>query len=159
MMLTQTTVTQVRAFKFITPLFFASALALFGMLMSTDSMAQTEADVLAKLKNGGKLVCKPTEPNFCLNVHVSCAGKTNYQAFAFGLETNASKVKLTVANELDQFSELYASANVDWSADNSYMFISPAKGKGYVKMFQNGKYVFRYYPPNQEGIMSLGMCE
>jgi hypothetical protein len=26
-------------------------------------------------------------------------------------------------------------------------------------MFDNGKYVFRYYPVNHEGIMSLGMCQ
>ena len=124
-----------------------------------DSVLKSTPDVLAKLKNGAKLVCKPAEPNFCLNVHVSCAGKTNYQAFAFELQTNSNKGSLTVAKPFDQFNELYASANVEWSDDSSYMLISPAKGKGYIKMFQNGKYVFRYYPPNQEGIMSLGMCE
>lgn len=159
MMLTQTAHAQVRTLRFFSPMFFACATCLFGMLISTNSMAQTEVDVLAKLKNGAKLVCKPDEPNFCLNVHVSCAGKTNYQAFAFELQTNSNKGSLTVAKPFDQFNELYSSANVEWSDDSSYMLISPAKGKGYIKMFQNGKYVFRYYPPNQEGIMSLGMCE
>ena len=69
------------------------------------------------------------------------------------------KGDLTVAKEFDQFSDLYASANVQWCSVNTYVIFSPANGKGYIKMFDNGKYVFRYYPVNQEGIMSLGMCQ
>lgn len=159
MLLTHTTVSPFRTVRRCTPVFSIFSMVLIGLLMSTNSMAQTEADVWGKIKNGAKLVCKPDEPNFCLNVHVSCAGKTNYQAFAFGLKTTSNKGSLSVNKEFDQFSELYASANVEWAADNSYILISPANGKGYIKMFQNGKYVFRYYPPNQEGIMSLGVCE
>jgi hypothetical protein len=131
---------------------------LCGLLMSTVTQAQTDG-VLAKLKRNEKLSCKPLEPNFCLNMHVSCAGKTNYQAFDFNLQANEKNGDLTVAKKFDQYSDLYASANVQWSADNAYIILTPAKGKGYVKMFDNGKYIFRYYPVNQEGIMSLGKCE
>jgi len=135
-----------------------SAMALSGLLISADTAAQT-ATLLEKLKRNAKLSCKPTEPNFCLNMHVSCAGKTNYQAFAFNLQATEKNGHLTATKEFDQFSDLYASANVQWSSDNSYVIFSPANGKGYIKMFDSGKYVFRYYPINQEGIMSLGMCE
>jgi hypothetical protein len=135
-----------------------SALALSGLLISADTTAQT-ATMLDKLKRNEQISCKPIEPNFCLNMHVSCAGKTNYQAFAFNLQATEKKGDLTVAKEFDQFSDLYASANVQWSSDSTYVIFSPASGKGYIKMFDNGKYVFRYYPVNHEGIMSLGMCQ
>ncbi|MFM7698159.1 MAG: hypothetical protein ACKO5X_05940 [Limnohabitans sp.] len=126
--------------------------------MSTHTLAQTDG-VLGKLKRNETLSCNPLEPNFCLNMHVSCAGKTNYEAFAFGLQANEKKGSITAVKDFDQFSDLYASANVQWSTDNGYLILTPVKGKGYIKLFDNGKYVFRYYPINQEGIMSLGMCK
>ena len=60
---------------------------LCGLLISADTQAQTNG-LLAKLNRNEKLSCKPLEPNFCLNMHVSCAGKTNYQAFDFNLQAN-----------------------------------------------------------------------
>jgi hypothetical protein len=137
---------------------FIIALTLSGWLISAESTAQTTT-MVDKLKRNEKLSCKPLEPNFCMNIHVSCAGKTNYQAFAFNLQATDQKGDLTVAEEFDQFSDLYASANVQWSSDSAYVIFTPANGKGYIKMFDNGKYVFRYYPINHEGIMSLGMCQ
>lgn len=129
-----------------------------GGLCAVSTMAQTE-DVLAKLKANGKLMCQPAEPNFCLNVHVSCAGKTNYEAFKFALVGNAKHTRLTAADGFEHFNEFYAASQTEWSDDGEYALIRPGNGKGYVKLFKEGKYVFRYYPPNQEGLMSLGMCE
>ena len=67
-----------------------SGLALSGLLISADTTAQT-ATMVDKLKRNEQLSCKPIEPNFCLNMHVSCAGKTNYQAFAFNLQATEKK--------------------------------------------------------------------
>lgn len=138
--------------------FIASALAFGGLFTAVVAWAQTD-NTVGKLKRNEKISCKPIEPNFCLNMHVSCAGKTNYEAFAFSLQASDTKGTINVAKAFDQYSDLYASANVQWSSDNSYLILSPANGKGYIKVFDNGKYVFRYYPINQEGIMSIGFCE
>lgn len=138
--------------------FFGFALVIWGLFSAGVAMAQTDS-MLTKLKRNESISCKPIEPNFCLNMHVSCAGKTNYEAFAFSLNASETKGAIHVSKEFDQFSDLYSSANVQWSSDNAYLILSPAKGKGYIKVFDNGKYVFRYYPINQEGIMSMGFCE
>jgi len=45
------------------------------------------------------------------------------------------------------------------SEDGTYAILSPTQGAGYVKLFDNGNYIFRFYPKNQEGLMSLGKCE
>lgn len=152
----QTTVTRNHAL--IPRHFVASVLVFWGLISAFGAWAQADS-MVGKLKRNEKISCKPIEPNFCLNMHVSCAGKTNYEAFAFSLQASDTKGTIAVAKAFDQYSDLYASANVQWSSDNSYLILSPAKGKGYIKVFDNGKYVFRYYPINQEGIMSIGFCE
>jgi len=49
---------------------------------------------------------------------------------------------------------------VEWGTDALYAVITPVDSSGYIKVFQNGNYVFRYYPSKQsDGIMSLGKCE
>lgn len=34
-----------------------------------------------------------------------------------------------------------------------------AQHKGYIKLTNDGRYVFRHYPIQQEGVISIGKCE
>ena len=68
-----------------------SMVGLAGLLIAMTAWAQTDS-MLAKLKRDGQLSCQPIDPNFCLNFHVSCAGRTSYQAFPFTFRAKEAKI-------------------------------------------------------------------
>ena len=117
------------------------------------------SDVLGKLQNQQSLSCEPIEAFFCANMHVSCAGKTTVQTFAFQLSATAQQGALSAPKDFHAFEALYKDSRVVWGDDAPYVIFQPIHFKGYIKLFGSGNYVFRYYPrAEQDGIMSLGQC-
>ena len=135
----------------------AIGLGLVSSMVATTALA---SEVLTKLQNQQPVSCQPTEAFFCGNMHVSCAGKTKVQTFAFQLKAAAQQGALLTSTDFHSYETLYASSRVAWGEDAPYAVFSPAHVKGYIKVFASGNYVFRYYPsPGQDGIMSLGKCQ
>ena len=67
---------------------------------------------------------------------------------------------MMATSDFGVFNQLYVGSRVEWDKDALYGVISPVGSTGYIKIFENGNYVFRYYPSQQaDGIMSLGKCE
>lgn len=63
-------------------------------------------------------------------------------------------------NHFEIFNQLYLGSQVEWGTEALYGVVTPIDSTGYIKIFPNGNYVFRYYPSQkQDGIMSLGKCE
>jgi hypothetical protein len=118
------------------------------------------SDGFTKLKNEVQVTCQPGQAFFCTNMHVSCAGKTNVPTFPFTLQVRRVTVELIAPTGFELFNQLYLSSQVQWGNDALYAVVTPVDSTGYIKIFQNGNYVFRYYPSKQsDGIMSLGKCE
>ena len=118
------------------------------------------SNALSKLKNEVQVSCQPSQAFFCGNMHVSCAGKTNVATFPFTLNIQGKEVQMMAPSHLEVFNRLYGGSQIEWGADALYGVISPIGSTGYIKIFENGNYVFRYYPSQQaDGIMSLGKCE
>jgi hypothetical protein len=132
------------------------ALSLVVAAAAANTGAQSP-DALARLKREGQITCQPAHPYFCANLHVTCLGRTTLPTFSFTLRISASGPALDAPKEAQAFAELYAGSQLDWSPDGLYLIISPVHAAGYIKLFQDGKYVFRYYPQH-EGVMSLGSC-
>ena len=133
-----------------------SALFVFNLF---PSQAQT-LDVLTKLRHEVQVSCQPSQAFFCGNMHVSCAGKTNVTTFPFTLQVRGREVQMMAPNHFEIFNQLYLGSQVEWGTDALYGVVTPVDSTGYIKIFQNGNYVFRYYPSKQQdGIMSLGKCE
>ena len=118
------------------------------------------SDGFTKLKNEVQVTCQPGQAFFCTNMHVSCAGKTNVPTFPFTLQVRRVTVELIAPTGFELFNQLYLASQVQWGNDALYAVVTPVDSTGYIKIFQNGSYVFRYYPSKQsDGIMSLGKCE
>ena len=118
------------------------------------------SDGFTKLKNEVQVTCQPDQAFFCTNMHVSCAGKTNVPTFPFTLQVRRVTVELIAPTGFELFNQLYLASQVQWGTDALYAVVTPVDSTGYIKIFQNGNYVFRYYPSKQsDGIMSLGKCE
>ena len=118
------------------------------------------SNALSKLKNEAQVSCRPSQAFFCGNMHVSCAGKTNVATFPFTLNVQGKEVQMMAPRHLEVFNRLYGGSQIEWGTDALYGVISPVGSTGYIKIFENGNYVFRYYPSQQaDGIMSLGKCE
>ena len=118
------------------------------------------SNALSKLKNEVQVSCQPSQAFFCGNMHVSCAGKTNVATFPFTLSVKGKEVQMMAPSHLEVFNRLYGGSQIEWGTDALYGVISPVGSTGYIKIFENGNYVFRYYPSQQaDGIMSLGKCE
>ena len=118
------------------------------------------SDALSKLKKEVQVSCQPSQAFFCGNMHVSCAGKTNVPTFPFNLRIRDKDVELIAPTGFELFSQLYLASQVQWGTDALYAVVTPVDSTGYIKIFHNGNYVFRYYPSKQsDGIMSLGKCE
>jgi len=113
------------------------------------ALTPTQAsDGFTKLKNEVQVTCQPSQAFFCTNMHVSCAG------------TRGKTVELSAPTGFEVFNQLYLASQVQWGTDALYAVVSPIDSTGYIKIFQNGNYVLRYYPSKQsDGIMSLGKCE
>lgn len=114
-------------------------------------------DALSKLGRGERVACAPAFPYFCLNIHVSCAGRTDVPAFAFGLRIAPGGAALDAPAGAEAFAEQYAGGRADWSPEEGYVVVRPAHAGGYIKLFQDGRYVFRHYRQS-EGVMSRGTC-
>ena len=118
------------------------------------------SDGFTKLKNETQVTCQPAQAFFCTNMHVSCAGKTNVPTFPFTLRARGKTVELSAPTGFEVFNQLYVASQVQWGVEALYAVVTPVDSAGYIKIFQNGNYVFRYYPSKQsDGIMSLGKCE
>jgi len=118
------------------------------------------SNALSKLKNEFQVSCQPSQAFFCGNMHVSCAGKTNVATFPFTMNVQGKEVQMMAPSHLEVFNRLYGGSQIEWGTDALYGVISPVGSAGYIKIFENGNYVFRYYPSQQaDGIMSLGKCE
>ena len=124
------------------------------------ALTPTQAsDGFTKLKNEVQVTCQPAQAFFCTNMHVSCAGKTNVPTFLFTLRAMGKTVELIAPTGFEVFNQLYLASQVQWGTDALYAVVTPVDSTGYIKIFQNGNYVFRYYPSKQaDGIMSLGKC-
>ena len=125
------------------------------------ALTPTQAsDSFTKLKNEVQVTCQPGQAFFCTNMHVSCAGKTNVPTFPFTLQVRRVTVELIAPTGFELFNQLYLASQVQWGTDALYAVVTPVDSTGYIKIFLNGNYVFRYYPSKQsDGIMSLGKCE
>jgi hypothetical protein len=125
------------------------------------ALTPTQAsDGFTKLKNEVQVTCQPAQAFFCTNMHVSCAGKTNVPTFPFTLRARGKTVELSAPTGFEVFNQLYVASHVQWGVEALYVVVTPVDSAGYIKIFQTGNYVFRYYPSKQsDGIMSLGKCE
>ena len=125
------------------------------------ALVQAQAsNALSKLKNEVQVSCQPSQAFFCGNMHVSWAGRTNVATFPFTLNVQGKEVQMMATSDFGVFNQLYVGSRVEWGTDALYGVISPVGSTGYIKIFENGNYVFRYYPSQQaDGIMSLGKCE
>ena len=133
------------------------ALSAFFFFALTPTQA---SDNFTKLKNEVQVTCQPGQAFFCTKMHVSCAGKTNVPTFPFTLQVRRVTVELIAPTGFELFNQLYLASQVQWGIDALYAVVTPVDSTGYIKIFQNGNYVFRYYPSKQsDGIMSLGKCE
>ena len=133
------------------------ALSAFFFFALTPTQA---SDNFTKLKNEVQVTCQPGQAFFCTNMHVSCAGKTNVPTFPFTLQVRRVTVELIAPTGFELFNQLYLASQVQWGIDALYAVVTPVDSTGYIKIFHNGNYVFRYYPSKQsDGIMSLGKCE
>ena len=118
------------------------------------------SNALSKFNNEAQVSCQPSQAFFCGNMHVSCAGKTNVATFPFTLNIQGKEVQMMAPSHLEVFNRLYGGSQIEWGTDALYGVITPVGSTGYIKIFENGNYVFRYYPSQQaDGIMSLGKCE
>lgn len=119
---------------------------------------EAERPPLAALRQGGELSCRPTLPHFCENMHVRCAGQTAVATFPFRLRaaSGVNFVALLASDEDNQ--RQYEKAGVQWAEDGSYLLLSPPGSSGYVKLFEDGRYVFRHYIQGR-GVVSLGHCK
>jgi hypothetical protein len=112
---------------------------------------------VSKLKREGRVACEPSGPYFCANMHVACAGRTTVPTFPFSLRVTPGGAALEAPPRAEAFVERYARGRAEWSSEGHYVIVRPAGSSGYIKLFQDGKYVFRHYP-QAEGIMSRGTC-
>jgi hypothetical protein len=128
------------------------------LVAASTSAAAPPADALSTLKREGRITCRPADPFFCANVHVSCVGRTTVATFPFALRIAPTGAALEAPPGAEGFVEQYSAAQVDWDAEGLSVIVRPARSNGYIKLFQDGRYVFRHYP-QAEGVMSLGRCE
>jgi hypothetical protein len=133
-----------------------SARTLLLAAASMDAGAQPP-DAVFKLKHEGYIACEPSGAHFCVNMHVSCAGKTTVPTFPFRLRVTPTGVALEAPQYAEAITERYGSGRLEWNSQGRYVVVRPAWSSGYIKIFQDGKYVFRHYP-QAEGLMSRGTC-
>ena len=121
------------------------------------AFAQT-SDAIALLKSSKQLTCVPEETVFCSNVHVNCAGRTKIPTFSFKIEFKSNALAFTVPPSFNEFFDNYKLPKLEWDEEGNYVVINPSDKKGYIKVAKDGRYVFRHYPNQLEGVMSIGKC-
>ena len=113
---------------------------------------------IAKLRQTGEVSCKPILPFFCANMHVSCAGQTAIETFAFKLRATRTHGSIDSAPETESLRRQFENGRVDWDSAGAYVVLhSSQMNSGYIKLNADGTYNFRFYPLN-DGVMSLGRC-
>ena len=116
------------------------------------------ADLLGRLRQSQELSCRPDEPFFCANVHVTCAGRTTLPTFAFGLRVDRARGVIAGAAQVQEVVEPYEQARVEWDPEGSYVILRPQQVNGYLKLLSDGRYILRHYSA-RGAVMALGRCE
>lgn len=145
--------------KMTSPLAHAARIVARSLLLAiaSASAGAQPPDAVSKLKREGHVACEPSDPYFCANMHVSCAGKTTVPTFPFSLRVTPTGGAFEAPQAGAAFVEQYAGSRVEWSSDGRYVVVHPAGSSGYIKVLRDGKYVFRHYR-QAEGLMSRGTC-
>jgi uncharacterized membrane protein (DUF4010 family) len=131
-----------------------AAFSLAGFAAANDA----QQSAIAKLRQTGEVSCKPILPFFCANMHVSCAGQTSIETFAFKLRASRTHGSIDSASESESLQRLFENGRVDWDSAGAYVILhSSQMNSGYIKLNADGTYNFRYYP-RPDGVMSLGRC-
>jgi len=138
---------------------FANSIWVLWAICGYQTAVAQANDMVAKLKQSQTLTCIPEETVFCSNVHVNCAGRTKIPTFTFKVQSKANAITLTVPPAFKEFTETYQNIRVEWDEEGQAVVINPSDNKGYIKISKDGQYVFRHYPRQQEGVMSIGKCE
>jgi hypothetical protein len=55
--------------------------------------------------------------------------------------------------------DTYQNNRVEWDDEGLAVVINPSDNNGKFKISKDGQYVFRHYPRQQEGVMSIGKCK
>jgi hypothetical protein len=97
-------------------------------------------------------------PYFCENIHVRCSRRTSVPTFPFRLRVTASVGSLEPASAAEDVQPRYANTIVEWDKDDDHVLLLPKASNGYLKVFSDGKYIFRHYVQDA-GVMSLGYCK
>jgi hypothetical protein len=132
--------------------------AAFAVASGNATSSEAEPPAFLKLRKGGELSCEPALQHFCENVHVRCAGQTTVATFPFKLRAAPESKSVALVAEDQEDQRNYVGASAEWAEDSSYLLLSPRSANGYVKLFPDGKYVFRHYIQGR-GVMSLGLCK
>ena len=91
-------------------------------------------------------------------MHVSCAGQTAIETFAFKLRATRTHGSIDSAPETENLRRQFENGRVDWDSAGAYVVLhSSQMNSGYIKLNADGTYNFRFYPLNV-GVMSLGRC-
>jgi hypothetical protein len=135
---------------------FAVGLALFGSPgVATEGGAPQTA--VAKLALTGEVFCRPSQPYFCSNMHVSCSGRTSIETFSFTLKANQSQGTIEPASGAESLAVQYADGRIEWDREGQYVILLPRLAGGYIKLLADGTYSFRHYAQDA-GVMSIGRC-
>ena len=131
-------------------------LALFGPPGFATEDA-TPRNAIAKLAKTGEIFCRPSLPYFCSNMHVSCAGQTSIETFAFKLKASQSLGTIESASGSGGLAMQYHNGRVEWDQEGQYVILTPHATSGYIKLVSDGTYSFRHYSQHI-GVMSIGRC-
>lgn len=132
-----------------------------GLALSGSTGFATEGaaprDAITKLAQTGEVFCRPSLPYFCHNVHVSCAGRTSIETFAFKLKASQSRGTIEASSGAEDVAAPYADAHIEWDREGRYVILLPRLASGYIKLAADGSYSFRHYVQHT-GVMSIGRC-
>lgn len=114
-------------------------------------------DAMTRLLQSGEVVCEPSLPLFCSNIHVACAGPSSIRSFPFRLRAAGTRGALESGTDAADVTAPYAAARVEWGEATAYVILRPQQGNGYVKLLADGSYSFRHYG-SSGALMSRGKC-
>lgn len=113
------------------------------------------------LAQGRELSCQPALPQFCSNVHVSCAGQTSIATFAFKLRAQRTQGALEVSTGESvgshELAAPFAQSQLTWAAGGEDVLFTPSRGPGYLRLLADGRFSLRLYQ-GEAGIMAYGRC-
>ena len=79
-------------------------------------------------------------------------------AFPFRLRVTLDRGSVVAPPDAAPFQEQYESGAAEWDEQDTYVILRPRQTNGYIRLLSDGKYILRYYTP-QQTVMSLGRCE